>query len=279
MADDAARQAGISPDVPSRVDDVFAEAELEASALVAAAFDGDGIAVDEMTADPFAMIARRLQPDVIVERIATRLRTEFAGQPGAELYVAAYVAATLRRPRKPLLLRALLAAICGHVEVCILRILRRELMTRDRYSDISDPQLETDVRKLMVGGLPAWRSHLDSLLGVDVTAGSAEWPGVVEPFERRHLLVHREGLVDHRYRMRVSDAPPADHGRRVRPVPRLPRRPGRRHVRALVLELCDGGQPRCLPLSLADAVRVLYFDAIRRMRPPVHTGATHAAHW
>jgi hypothetical protein len=134
VAGDAARQAGIPPDVRSRVDDVFAAAELEASALVAAAFDGDGVAVDEMTVDPFAMIARRLQPDAIVERIATRLRTDFAGQSGAELYVAAYGAATLRRPRKPLLLRALLAAICGQVEVCILRILRRELMTRDSYS-------------------------------------------------------------------------------------------------------------------------------------------------
>ncbi|WP_155546481.1 hypothetical protein [Amycolatopsis camponoti] len=209
VADDAARQAGTPSDVRSRVEEIFAEADLEASAHVAAAFDGEGVAVDEMTADPFAMIARRLQPDAIVEQIATRLRTEFAGQPGAELYVAAYVAATLRRPRKPLLLRALLAAICGQVEVCVLRIMRRELMSQGSYSGISDPQLETDVRKLMGGGLQTWRSNLNSLLGVDVTAGSADWPGVVELFERRHLLVHREGLVDHRYRTRVSDAPPA----------------------------------------------------------------------
>ncbi|GAB3008531.1 hypothetical protein LWP59_02695 [Amycolatopsis acidiphila] len=209
VAAQVATQAGVTRDVQHRVHEVFAEAEQQASALVVSVLGESDVAAEEWTADPFALIARTLYPQSIVAQVTNRLQAEFENQPGLAMYLPAYAAANFRRPRKPLLLRALLAVICGQVEVCIVRILRRNLLTNRSYPGINDEQLESDVRKLMMGsGLEGWRKQINDRLGIDIKTGNTEWPAVVELFERRHVLVHREGLVDHRYLRRVPDAPP-----------------------------------------------------------------------
>lgn len=207
VADAAARAAGTPPSVQRQVRDAFALLEKRTEEVVTTVVDGDPINPEEWTADPFAAFARYFQPDALVAQFADLVRTQFAGLPGVESYLVTYGEATLRRPRQPLLLRALLATICSHVEVSIVRVLRRDLLTHGTYRSMSDPELETELSQLMKGGLGKWQTTLRERAGVDIAAGCADWSLVHELFERRHVLVHRDGLVDHHYRKKVPNAP------------------------------------------------------------------------
>ncbi|MGH3852430.1 MAG: hypothetical protein ACRDR6_02815 [Pseudonocardiaceae bacterium] len=197
---------GVPPQLSEQIHRIFAEMERDVGSALASA-QAQEVNLAEWTVDPFAVLGQLVNPDPLVARFVSRVQTELAAIPGFASVFLAYADAVQRRPRQPLMLRALLGAVCSRLEVSVARALRRDLLTQGEYAGLNDASLEDALQRLMRGGLSKWRSTLQNRFNLDVAAASADWSNVEELFERRHVLIHRDPLVDHRYRAKVSGAP------------------------------------------------------------------------
>jgi hypothetical protein len=154
--------------------------------------------------DPFGTMLNLIPFDRLRGRLIELASGELANMPGALGYASAYMAALMRRPRQPLLLHALLAAVCSQVESEVARVLRRAVYVKGGFGRYDSAELDDAVQGLLRGGLTKWRTVLLAELNIDLQALSADWPGCEEVFLRRNLLVHRGGIVDATYQKKTS---------------------------------------------------------------------------
>lgn len=174
--------------------------------------DGVDPAALSEVADPFEWVAGFLDPTSQgAMLIAEASAGVGADDPDAVLYLGQYGHAWTRRPRLPLLQRALLITAVASAETVIGGVVRRLLFDRhgpERWGPWADSKLlDDDVRRVLGRGVRDWQTNLQAEFGLALQAATCDWPAVAEVFARRNVLVHNGGVVDSRYIQNVPGAP------------------------------------------------------------------------
>lgn len=134
----------------------------------------DQITLTQMMTDPFGTIGglfdmpaygARVASDPRFARLSAVLSTASAND---QSYLVAYMQASRRSPRTPMLLRALFVTAVGSVEPLVTRYVTLLLFDAEPgvYDSLADPSLEKKARQLCGGGPASWRMALTDTLGV-----------------------------------------------------------------------------------------------------------------
>lgn len=203
LADDFSQAMDIAADMPDE------------SAL-------DSVTVTQVMTDPFGTLSGLFDMPAYGAQVVSdpRFTQLFAGLSGTSAnersYLIAYMQASIRSPRTPVLLRALFVTAVGSVEPLITRYVTLLLFDAKprAYGSLADPSLEKKARGLCGGGPANWRTALTEILGVGTVADAVDWQRLEHLWEQRNVIVHRGGVGDARYARKtgghVGDVPAAD---------------------------------------------------------------------
>jgi hypothetical protein len=180
------------------------------------------VTVTQVMTDPFGTLGGLFDMPAYGARVVSdpRFTQLVAGLSSASAdqrsYLVAYLQASVRSPRTPVLLRALFAAAAGSVEPLVTRYVTLLLFDAEpgAYGSLADPSLERKARDLCGGGPASWRKALAETLGVSTVADAVDWQRLEHLWEQRNVIVHRGGVGDARYSHKtvgkVGDVPAAD---------------------------------------------------------------------
>ena len=224
VADDSPAGRALAEGDRSRLRDLadgFTQA-MDAAAGVPEEDAWNSVTVTQMMSDPFGTLRGLIDMPAYGARVVadprfTRLAAGLSGASAAESsYLVAYLRATVRSERTPMLLRALFVAAVGSVEPLVTRFVTLLLFDAEpgAYRSLADPALEKKARSLCGGGPASWRKALAETLGVSTAAGALDWQRLEHLWEQRNVIVHRGGVGDARYSSKtggeVGDVPAAD---------------------------------------------------------------------
>jgi hypothetical protein len=182
----------------------------------------DHITVTQVMTDPYGTATRLFDMPAYGARVVsdsrfTQLIDGLSGASADELsYLTAYMQASIRSPRTPMLLRALFVTAVGSAEPLASRYVTLLLFDAEPevYNSLADPLLEKKARKLCGGGPVTWRTALAETLGVSTAADAVDWQRLEHLWEQRNVIIHRGGVGDARYAHQtggqVGDVPAAD---------------------------------------------------------------------
>ncbi|WP_143202321.1 hypothetical protein [Amycolatopsis sp. CB00013] len=167
-----------------------------------------------------------------VKRLTNDMGGKFKTVAGADIdgsFLMPLVVSALTNtyPRSNLLAASLLTMCVGSFEVLVGAIVRAffrlrpdalkqdepkitwsELQDYKTIDDFRDHYIERHATEIMRGGLKDWFAWLDKRLKVNLGDLCANPAALQEIFQRRHLLVHADGIVNKQYLNSVSDADP-----------------------------------------------------------------------
>ena len=182
----------------------------------------DRVTVTQVMTDPFGTLGglfdmpaygARVVSDPRFTELVAGLSSDSANERS---YLIAYMQASMRSPRTPVLLRALFVTAVGSVEPLISRYVTLLLFDAEPgvYTSLADSSLEKKARELRGGGPASWRTALTETLGIGTVADAVDWPRLEHLWEQRNVIVHRGGVGDARYARKtggqVGDVPAAD---------------------------------------------------------------------
>jgi hypothetical protein len=182
----------------------------------------DHITVTQVMADPFGTLGSLFNmpaygAQVVSDPRFTQLVAGLSSAPADERsYLVAYMRASIRDPRTPVLLRALFVTAVGSVEPLVTRYVTLLLFDAEPglYSSLADPLLEKKARQLCGGGPASWQTALTETLGVGTAADAVDWQHLEHLWEQRNVVIHRGGVGDARYAHKtggqIGDVPAAD---------------------------------------------------------------------
>ncbi len=210
IADSSPAASQVPVPLRERIKEMFEQVEQDQAAALAGVREED-LDVNAFEADPVAAVMDILRPQEAFSAVTARmagLLAEITQSPAAMAYAQAFMQAMIRRPRRPLVYPAILAAICSNAEATVAGTLRRLLYEAGGYSSVLDPALDEKVHEIIGGGgaLGKWAAELRKHF-VNLEDLTIDWPGYLELFARRNLFLHRHGRVDQRYADRVPDSP------------------------------------------------------------------------
>jgi hypothetical protein len=167
----------------------------------------ESVTVTQMLTDPFGTIGTVIDIPGYAARVVSdprfaQLGAQLSSAPADERsYLVAYLQATMRSPRTPVLLRALFVAAVGSVEPLVNRYVILLLFSTEpgAYGSLADAALERKARDLCGGGPSSWRTALAEILGVSTASNAVDWQHLEQLWEQRNVIVHRGGVGDARY--------------------------------------------------------------------------------
>ena len=120
-----------------------------------------------------------------------------------------YLQFTVKSPRTPMLLRALLVTAVGTLEPLMTRLVRLLLFHQapDAFGSLADPRLDDQARRLCFGSPAIWHEVLTGRLGITAFDRLIDWTALGKKWEDRNILVHRAGIVDSRHSGRTGSPP------------------------------------------------------------------------
>ncbi|MFE9100390.1 hypothetical protein [Actinomadura geliboluensis] len=146
----------------------------------------------------------------------------------------------LRQARLPILLESIVVSAVGAFEVQLGAITTQfyraapkalEAGSREQEKEFSlkdlqeagsvekviDLAIARRVENLLFGSIYDWRKFYKDRLKIDFADISIDWTGLIEIFQRRHIIVHNGGIVSSQYirRMKVVDRTDKELGQRL----------------------------------------------------------------